>query len=269
MNDHIVLDICYCIRINYGLDYYDKLVQYFKSAKHYDSERNVIVDPLGWNIGDPDDPGDIVIINHEYTFEDWFRTVSTSKEFQERVELSNMPVKSVDELAEIIANFMKAILNNKDVEIIYRFMEKCILAIENQFQELKIDASNNLEYLNIIDIVSLNTVAKIRDIFSINTEIYVGSVNYQDKLEFYLNQTQLTALIYLISESEFLKKNDKIAKNKFYTFCQKYFYCIKDGSEEYTQLTNLSKNLNKAKNGQYQTALKHLFLSMEKVVDNS
>lgn len=261
-------NICKLINVQYSIDWYNDLLSKFKGSKFYDLKENVFVDPQIHILFDLEQDPVEMEMQLDLTFNQWFKKIYYSDSEQERLGFTSNPYKTLKYSLDSIINLVHALIKGADTITSYRYVETVIASIENEFNNLKMLNQTNSDYCDLLDIVFVKMVMEMRDAFFIVSELYDANTTYKERIEFDLNQSQMLALIYLIAEADHFNESDKFAKKNFYKFCERYFYCKKDGDNGYAPIGNFSKTIYKIKKGTKDSSLDMILRSFQKVYDN-
>lgn len=168
--------------------------------------------------------------------------------------------------ARWIINSVGQMLPSGDVTTSYKAIKVSETYIKEAIDKLKATTIIDQNFLDFFE------ARVIMDMWSSNSWlIKLHEISGSDeKVDFVINQEELAALLYLISEC-FLAKEDqkvsKITKMHFYSFCTKHFTCRTKGTV--TSISELPKRISDVRKGNKIEPMKYVFNRLKKKFDDT
>jgi hypothetical protein len=227
----------------------------FESEHGYESESDTIkrqenitfwgVDSEGNDVQGPLEVIDKRINFNEYAWDDEMRDLTEPLPSND-IHSHRTPIDA-SHVATKIINYMVEVLSAADSVTKYKGLKKAEEVVTEAINQLKKTTSIPHDFLEYFESQSVSELW----IFNSKTVEQYRLSDAPEVLHFDLNQDQLAALVYLLSETGLIDNIDnKTAKSHFYNFCQRHFYCLKKGSKEFSQVLHLAKKVSDIKKGE-------------------
>lgn len=147
-----------------------------------------------------------------------------------------------------LCDLVRPILPEGDVKVSFNLVDKSISLVESALTEIS-NASTNDNFHKVCSYLRIKVRSYIWNHFSIIRDRYLYGMATNIRLEFDLNKQQLAALVYLITESKMLDKNQENLTGK-YDFFETYFYWTDQATDSKHPLGEVRKLLSTFRQGE-------------------